>query len=144
MNTFDVENQLQAVFKNPDLTESQFYIPVKEDSLIKKKSEIFKLTKSGVEQNFISKSDSKTMVPNGKAGKLYGISKLHKNIPDGKHIPLCRPIVLNSGSNNEYTSAFVDLHSKHLVKQLPSYVEETPDLLRIFQRENENGPQPMT
>ena len=35
------------------------------------------------------------------------------------------------------------VHSKHLVKDLKSYVEDTPDLLRIFQRENEQGPQPI-
>ena len=36
----------KAVFKNPDNIESQFYMPVKEDALIKKKTEILNLVKS--------------------------------------------------------------------------------------------------
>ena len=44
MNTDDyimeMDNQLKDVFKNSDGTESKFYIPVKEDSLCKKKSSL--------------------------------------------------------------------------------------------------------
>ena len=144
MNTDDyimeMESQLKATFKNPNKTISQFYIPTKEDSLKRIKMEILRLIQSGVDQNIISKSDAKTMEPNGKPGKLYGVPKLHKGIPEGKQLPPCRPIVSNSG-NTEYSSAFIDFHSKHLVKMLDSYVEDTPDLLRIFQAENEKGPQ---
>ena len=35
----------------------------------------------------------------------------------------------------------MDKHSNHLVKNLKSYVQDSPDLLRIIQKENENGPQ---
>ena len=38
-------------------------------------------------------------------------------------------------------SALVDHYSKHLVKDLPSYVQDTPDFLRIIENENEKGPQ---
>ena len=51
-------------------------------------------------------------------------------------------IISNSGSNTEFISAFVDIHSKNLVKKLESFVEDTPDLLRILQNENTCGPQP--
>ena len=58
MNTDDyiaeMNTQLMAVFKNFDGTESNFYVPVKEDSLHKKKAEILRLIKSGVEQKIIS------------------------------------------------------------------------------------------
>ena len=131
-----------AVFKNSDGTESNFYVPVKEDSLHKKKTEILRLIKSGVEQKIISDADAKIMEPNGKPGKLYGVPKLHKGIQEGQRIPPCRPIVSNSGSNTEHTSAFIDQHSKHLVRKLDSYVEDTPDLLRIFHMENEQKCQP--
>ena len=50
--------------------------------------------------------------------------------------------ISNSGSNTEFISAFVDIHSKNLVKKLESFVEDTPDLLRILQNENTCGPQP--
>ena len=59
--------------------------------------------------------------------------EMKKKIEEGKSIPSCRPIISNSGSNSEFLSAFVDTHSKHLVKKLNSYVEDTPDLLRILQ-----------
>ena len=146
MNTDDyiieMETQLRATFKNEDGTESKFYIPVKENVLNKKKKEISNLIKYGLEQNIISQSDSKIMEPNGIPGRLYGIPKLHKGIKEGKRIPPCRPIISNSGSNTEFSSAFVDIHSRNLVKKLDSFVEDTPDLLRILQDENTRGCQP--
>ena len=95
-----------------------------------------------MEYGFISDDDRKYMEPKGKGGRLYGLPKLHKGIPENKRIPPCRPIVSNSGANTEHLSAFVDFYSKHLVKLLPSYVQDSPDLLRKFQAENESGPQP--
>ena len=38
-------------------------------------------------------------------------------------------------------SALVDHYSKHLVKNLESYVQDSPDYLRIIESENERGPQ---
>ncbi len=35
----------------------------------------------------------------------------------------------------------VDYHSKNEVKKLPSYVQDSPDILRIFQNENDNNRQ---
>ena len=66
------------------------------------KTKIVNLINHGTQQNIISESDAKTMEPNGKPGKLYGIPKLHKGIQEGKRLPPCRPIVSNSGSNTEY------------------------------------------
>ena len=83
------------------------------------------------------------MQPSGKAGKLYGLPKLHKEPQAGKSIPKCRPIISNCGSNTEQISAFIDIHSKHLVKKLDSFVEDTPDLLRMIQMENETRRQPV-
>ena len=74
-------------------------------------------------------------------GRLYGIPKVHKKREEGKNLPPLRPIVSNSGSYSENCSAWIDIHSKHLVKNLPSYVEDTPDILRMFMRENNKGPQ---
>ena len=67
--------------------------------------------------------------------------KVHKGMKEGKNIPPCRPIVSNSGSNTEMISAFVYHYSKHLVKDLASYVQDSPDFLRIIESENEKGPQ---
>ena len=81
------------------------------------------------------------MQPSGKPNRLYGLPKVHKGIKEGSNIPPCRPIVSNSGSNTETISALVDHYSKHLVKDLSSYVQDTPDFLRIIESENEKGPQ---
>ena len=39
-------------------------------------------------------------------------------------------------------SKFVDYHAKGEVRQITSYIQDTPDLLRTFETENEAGPQP--
>ena len=79
------------------------------------------------------------MKPPGKCGKFYGIPKVHKGVPEGKNIPPLRPIVSLSGSNAELISKFIDYHSKEEVKRVTSYVQDTPDLLRIFEAENDKG-----
>ena len=63
------------------------------------------------------------------------------DVHEGCKIPSCRPIVSNSGSNTENISALIDHYSKHLVKELDSYVEDTPHLLQIIDSENQKGPQ---
>ena len=147
MNTEDYVNemntQLTTVFKNNDETESHFYTPVTKDVLEKKRKEISKFINDGCTASIISKTDLEIMEPNGTPGRLYGIPKIHKKTQDGKRLPPCRPIVSNSGSNTEHCSAWIDIHSKHLVKNLVSYVEDTPDILRMFQHENDSGPQPL-
>ena len=43
----------------------------------------------------------------------------------------------------EMISAFVDQYSKHLVKNLQSYVQDSPHFLRILEEENLSGPRSM-
>ena len=70
------------------------------------------------------------MNPNGKnPGKFYQLFKVHKkhNPPE---LPPGRPIISGCGSITEKISLFVDHHAKDLVNSLPSYLQDTPDLLR--------------
>ena len=83
----------------------------------------------GNNQGFISDSDAKEMTPNGKAARLYGQPKVHKTIPEGKRIPPCRPICSQSGANSEFASKFVDIHSKDLLKKIPTFIEDTAHCL---------------
>ena len=53
-----------------------------------------------------------------------------------------REVVSGSGSNTEFLSAFVDHHPQAEVKKLPSYIEDTPDLLREIGKRNDLGPLP--
>ena len=66
---------------------------------------------------------------------------MHKQIPATSKIPPCRPKISNSGSNTELISALVDHYTKHLVKNLKSYVQDSPDYLRLIEDTNEKGPQ---
>ena len=79
------------------------------------------------------------MAPNGKAARLYGQPKVHKSIPEGKRIPPCRPICSQSGANSEFASKFVDIHSKDLLKKIPTFLEDTAHCLRFFEDANQVG-----
>ena len=129
----EMDDQLKAIFTHPDGTTSPFYERTTQKNLEKMKQNMFILIQTGVSQNIVSGSDAKKMEPNGKPAKLYGNPKMHKPIKENRRIPPCRPIISNSGSNLENASEFIDIHSKHLVKELKSFVEDTPDFLRILQ-----------
>ena len=84
----------------------------------------------GEQCGFISTPDSTLMVPDEpRPGRLYGLVKDYKPVSPETGIPLLREVVSGSGSNTEYISAFVDHHLKSEVRKLPSFVEDTPDLL---------------
>ena len=89
-----------------------------------------KVLHEAVTNGLIHKDDFVAMDPNEKSvGKYYQLFKIHKehNFPD---LPPGRPIVSGCGSITEKLSQFVDVHAKHLVPEIPSYIQDTPDLLR--------------
>ena len=60
----------------------------------------------------------------------------------GSSIPKLREVVSGSGSNTEFISAFVDHQAKSEVQRLPSYIEDTPDVLRRIPAKNKDVPLP--
>ena len=76
------------------------------------------------------------------SARLYGLVKDHKPVVPGSKIPPLREVVSGSGSNTEYISALVDHYAKPVVQQLPSWLEDTPDVLRRIARKNSDGPLP--
>ena len=134
----EMSDQLKAKFRCEDGTLLPYYEKSDTKSLEVQKKLVAQILEKGYQQNLISKTDKNIMQPSGKPNRLYGLPKVHKGIKEGKKIPPCRPIVSNSGSNTEMLSALVDYYSKHLVKNLQSYVQ---DFLRIMESENEKGPQ---
>ena len=62
-------------------------------------------------------------------GKLYQLFKLHKK-HEAPNLPAGRPVISGCNSFTENMSLFVDYHAKHLVPKIPSYLQDTPDLLR--------------
>ena len=146
MNTNDyvkeMESQLTSTCVQPDGTTMPYYKKSSKEELIKQKVTISKLMEDGNRMGYISDNDLKLMIPSGKAGRLYGLPKVHKELKPGANIPTCRPIVSQSGSNTEYASRFVDYYAKPLVKEIESYVEDSADILRIFEETNNAGTLP--
>ena len=119
-----------------------FYEPASADGVKQLCQEIKRILDVGVEAKFISKSDRGIMDPSPKPGRLYGQPKCHKPIKPGHKLHPLRPIVSGSGCVTESISEFVDLCIKEEVRKIPSFIEDTPDMLREFQKENAKGPQP--
>ena len=137
----EVSDHLTATFTNEDSTILNFYEEVNKDTLKKQTETVQKTVNKMFNLDLISKSDKEFLQPSGKPNRFYIIPKVHKGIKKDRNIPPGRPIVSNSGSNTENISGLVDHYSKHLVKNLDSFVEDSPDLLRQFEAENQKGPQ---
>ena len=61
--------------------------------------------------------------------------KIHKQY---EKLPKGRPIIAGCGSNTERISWFCDQLAKNAVKDLPSYIEDTPHLLRTLEDLNDS------
>ena len=72
------------------------------------------------------------------AARFYQIFKVHKFHPSGS-IPPARPIISGNSSITENLSRYINHHIKHFVHQIPAYLEDTPDFLRILDQENKVG-----
>ena len=154
LNTGDYINSMETLltskFSNPDGSEQPYFQkldPNQADQmqfndLDRLKSEVSKAKAAG----WIDKDIASWLVPGEHSpGRLYGLVKDHVSPdkwPEGSTIPPLRPVESASGTTFENASHFVDLHSNDLVKELDSYWEDTGDMLRCFERENEKGPQP--
>ena len=132
-----MKSQLSAKFKQEDGSEIPFYEKASKVDLKRQIKEVEMLVKTGKLNGFISEADSREMTP-GKdnslsAGRLYGLPKIHKGIKPNVRIPACRPTVSQSRANTEAISKFIDHHAKALIQEVPSYAEDTPDILRVFE-----------
>jgi hypothetical protein len=113
------------------------YSKIRNQDLEEAKSKIKETLNKAHQDQQITTSEYREMLPSEKnPGKFYQIFKVHKkhtppNLPPG------RPIVSGCNSITEKISQFVDYHSKHLVQQMPAYLQDTPDLLRYIEKLNE-------
>ena len=111
--------------------ENNFYEKVTQRALADGLQNIKEVIESGVQLEILTKEEAIAMVPDEpKPGRLYGLAKDHKEY---ENIPPFRPIVSGSGSLTENISKYVDFHAKPLVPALPSFIEDTPDLLRALE-----------
>ena len=63
--------------------------------------------------------------------KFYEIFKVHKSHTPGKAPPE-RPIISASGSITENIALFVENHLKDLANKHSTYLQDTPDFLRMI------------
>jgi hypothetical protein len=71
-------------------------------------------------------------------GKFYQLFKVHKE-HNASNLPPGRPIISGCNSITENLSLFVDYHAKELVPDIPSYLQDTLDLLRHFENLNKTN-----
>ena len=138
-----MDDKLQEKFLDINGEEKLKYVKTTEKDLKSQWTAVKTIVDEGVRAGYIGDEDATTMVPEKpKPGRLYGVVKDHKRVVEGSNIPPLREVVSGSGSNTEYLSAYVDHHSKAEVQKLPSYLEDTPHVLRKIREKNRRGPLP--
>ena len=116
-----------------------FYKPSSNTQLQKVKKDILCTLKHAKSNGWITQAEFTAMDPSeADTGRFYQIFKVHKDHPPNS-IPPARPIISGNGSITENLSRFVDFHAKPLVKELPSYIKDTPDFLRKLSLVNSQG-----
>ena len=124
----------------PDGSKMPYYVPTSEAEFVKAKKCIVDILKHGKSEGWISQNEFRAMDPSTfSPARFYMIYKIHKPHPPGS-LPPGRPIVSGSGSHTENVSRFVDSHIKHLLPTIESYLQDTPDFLRMLNDLNTNGP----
>ena len=97
------------------------------------KEKIIHLVEEGFDNEIIDKDEYSAMDPSDKGpAKFYEMFKVHKSHTPGKAPPE-RPIISASGSITENIALFVGHHLKHLANKHPSYLQDTPDFLRMIE-----------
>ena len=130
----EAQRQLRATLVT-EHGEVNYYEKVEKDAIDKQYKDIKKVLEEGVEKNYFNKQFAKQMLPEKpKPGSFYLLPKVHKPY---QKIPKGRPIISGCGSNTELISWFCDKSLKERVKLIPSYIEDTPDILRYFEKINE-------
>ena len=132
----EAERQLNDTYVDTDGVTQNYYKKVDPREVDRQFAEVKAVLNEGLQRGYISKKDYNVLLPpKPKASRLYLLPKIHKPY---EGFPKCRPIVSGSGCNTERISWFCDNIIKDKVKQLDSYIEDTPDLLRKINDINES------
>ena len=131
----EAERQLNDTLACEDGTQKHYYKKISQDKIKEQYDEIKEVLEEGIKNKYITKEFAKLMIPTKpKSGTFYMLPKVHKKFDK---IPKGRPIISGSGSNTELISWFCDQSLKEAVKRKDSYVEDTPDILRFFEKIND-------
>jgi hypothetical protein len=137
-----MEQHLQSTVTNQNGDVINVYREVDPLMLNVHHDKLRQLVEQGFQAGFLDEKERVGLIPEkpGEA-RAYGMPKAHKAVPEGKKIPPVRLVISGCGSTTESASLFVDHHTKHIPTQLPSYIQDTPDFLRLLERENRAGKQ---
>ena len=131
----EASRQLNDVLKSENGDELNYYKKSNEKAVSDQYKKIKNLVQEGVDSGYFSEEFGKKLLPKEpKSSNLYLLPKVHKQF---ETIPKGRPIIAASGSNTERISWLLDSMAKESVKKLESYIEDTPDLLRYFEKVND-------
>lgn len=138
----DFDDYLKACYEHltSTLPEGEpYYSLVNETAVQEAKLKVKKIIEEGLENNIISQSEFDAMNADEKnAGRFYCNFKVHKQ-HEHKTAPPVRPIISGSGSITENIGTFVEHHIKDIATKHESYLQDTPDFLRIIRKINK-GP----
>ena len=128
--------------KQEDGNTKNYYEKVEETKLEEIKDDIKLLLEEGYENEYLTQSEYETMDPTSKgAARFYELFKVHKK-HTAPETPPERPIISASGSVTENLGLFVEHYIKDLANKHPSYLQDTPDFLRMLEKRNEGPPLP--
>ena len=130
----EANRQLEDTLKNEEGEDLNYYAKSSEKAVKDQFKQIKKVIQEGISAGYFTEEFGKKLLPKEhKASNLYLLPKVHKQF---QRIPKGRPIIAACGSNTERISWLLDSVAKESVKNLESYIEDTPDLLRYFEKVN--------
>ena len=140
MILLDFNDYITACYDHLTSTQSDkkpYYSQVAKITVEKSKNKIKAILDEGLENNILSEEEYNVMNPEDKnPAKFYMNFKVHK---PHNHIPPPRPIISGSGSITENIGKYVEHHITSVSSKHKSFLEDTPDLLRMIQKLNK-GP----
>ena len=117
--------------------------PSSQKQLAREYKELKGMIKEGVDKGFICEKDAMAAMPDKPtAGRLYGLPKDHKPVRAETGLPPLREVVSCSGANLEGPDKIVDHFLQRVDEQVPTFIRDTPHLLRKIEELNSLGPQP--
>ena len=138
----DYSEYMKACYKHLSSTnpeQSPYYSQVDGLEVERTKTKIETILKDAIQNSIKTKDEYEGMIANDKEpGRFYCNFKIHKQHETNKAPPE-RPIISGSGSITEGIGEYVNFHIKEIGSKHDSYIQDTPDFLRIIKNINE-GP----
>ena len=133
---------LSSEQKQEDGSSKFYYEKVIETKLEEIKDGINLQLEEGFENEYLTKAEFEAMDPTNKgAARFYQNFKVHKRHTPPETPPE-RPIISASRSVTENIGLYVEHHIKELANKHPSFLQDTPDFLRMLEARNKNPPYP--